>query len=50
MNEQIIAQILEEKDKLVARIEVLEKKMAHFEQIVNKIEDHMNHPTDYRNI
>lgn len=50
MSEQIIAQLLEEKNKLVARIEVLEKKVAHFEQVINKIEEHMQHPTDYRNI
>lgn len=50
MDEQIIAQLLEEKEKLVARIEVLEKKVAHFEKIIVKIEEHMSHPTDYRNI
>ena len=50
MSEQIIAQLLEEKNKLVARIEVLEKKVEHFEQIISKIEEHIKHPTDFRNI
>jgi len=50
MSEQIIAQLMEEKNQLVARIDALEKKVAQLEKVITKIEEHMKHPTDFRNV
>ena len=50
MSEQIIAQLMDEKNQLVARIDALEKKVAKIEQVITKIEEHMKHPTDFRSV